>query len=229
MSHKHLIWEEVSQLAARIAENGSLGAAEMSSLVEQLGRLAKVQFKANALQEAALRQQKDTFHALQVTMARQEEMIAALQKSYRKDIDLGRHDLLLAMLPVVDGLEASLANASRQMDRLPQEGEPHAALSTWLDGLRLSHQRMLDVLAQADVEPIVAVGQPFDPRLHVATGVDTSGRAPLGSVVSEEQRGYRTQDGVLRYAEVVVSRPASSPAVSASPRVAAPPEDATSP
>ena len=124
MSHKHLIWEEVSQLAARIAENGSLGAAEMGSLVEQLGRLAKVQFKANALQEAALRQQKDTFHALQVTMARQEEMIAALQKSYRKDIDLARHDLLLAMLPVVDGLEASLANASRQMDRLPQEGEP---------------------------------------------------------------------------------------------------------
>ena len=209
MSNKRLIWDEISQLATRIADKGSLGAAERAELADQLGRLGKVQFKANALQEAALQQHEDTLSALQTTIARQEEMIAALQQNHRKDITLARQDLLLAILPAVDGLEAALASARRQLERVREGGDAYVRFSAWLDGLRLVHQRLLDVLAQAEVEPILAVGQQFNPRLHVASRVDTSGRAPVGTVVSEERRGYCTPDGVLRYAEVIVSRPAA--------------------
>ena len=49
-----------------------------------------------------------------------------------------------------------------------------------------------------------------DGGLHVAVGVDASGRAPTGVVVTEQRRGYRAPGGVLRFAEVVVSRPADS-------------------
>ncbi len=212
MSHRRVIWEEVSQLATRIAETGSLGPAELNELVVQLGRLARLQFKASALQESALKQQKDTLSVLQATIARQDEMIAALQKNHRKDIELARHDLLLAMLPAVDGLEAALDRAGQQMNQLPEASETRAVLATWLDGLRLVHQRLMDVLAQAGVQPLPAVGQLFDPSLHVASGVDTSGRMPSGTIVAEERRGYRTHEGILRYAEVVVSRPVASSA-----------------
>jgi molecular chaperone GrpE (heat shock protein) len=218
MSHKRLIWEEVSQLATLIASHGSLSAAEVGELVEHMGRLARVQFKANTLQEATLEQQRATLATLQATSARQEGMIAALHQNHRKDIELARHDLLLAMLPVVDGLEAAVASGRRQVARMASGGDAHIALSAWVEGLRLVHQRMLDVLAQADVEPILAVGQPFDPRVHIATGVDTSGRASVGVVVEEERRGYRTRDGVLRYAEVVVARPAAPPPAPAPPQ-----------
>lgn len=215
MSHKRRMWEEVSQLAAAMAEQGSLSPAEASQLVENIGRLAREQFKANALQEATLEQQRATLTTLQTTTARQEEIIAALHNNHRKDIELARHDLLLAMLPVVDGLEAAVASGRRQIARLVAGSDAHTTMSAWLEGLRLVHQRMLDVLAQADVEPILAVGQRFDPRVHVATGVDTTGREPAGVVVEEERRGYRTRTGVLRYAEVVVAR--AAPAPSASP------------
>jgi molecular chaperone GrpE (heat shock protein) len=207
MSHKRLIWQELSQLALSIAQADSVGATELRELVEQLGRLVRVQYKANALQETQLDQQRETMDTLQAAIARQEEMIAALQQNHGREVESARHDLLLAMLPVVDGLEAALANARQQLERL-SEGEPtRVTLTSWLDGVRLVHQRMLDALSQAGVEPIVAVGQLFDPRLHVATAVDASNRVPLGIVVSEERRGYKTPAGVLRYAEVIVSRP----------------------
>jgi molecular chaperone GrpE len=221
MSHRRVIWEEVSQLATRIAEKGSLGSAELDDLVEHLGRLARLQFKSSALQESALQQQKDTLNVLQATIARQDEMIAALQNNHRKDIELARHDLLLTMLPGVDGLEAAMDRAGQQLAHLREGSETRAALAGWLDGLRLVHQRLMDVLARAGVQPVDAVGQLFDPSLHVASGVDISGRVPAGTIVAEERRGYRTRDGMLRYAEVVVSRPPSSPAGGSGSRPAA--------
>jgi molecular chaperone GrpE (heat shock protein) len=50
------------------------------------------------------------------------------------------------------------------------------------------------------------VGQAFDPHRHVAVAVDTSGKAPDGTILAEDRRGYATPDKVLRFAEVVVAR-----------------------
>jgi molecular chaperone GrpE len=66
---------------------------------------------------------------------------------------------------------------------------------------------VLDVLAQEGVEPIPTIGTPFDPYLHVATVVAPGADAPPETVLAEEKRGYRSREGVLRYAEVVVARP----------------------
>ncbi len=206
MSHKRLIWEEISQLAAQLTNSGAAAMPEVAQVVEHLSRLARVQFKANALQESTLEQQREAINILRATVTRQEETIAFLQRNHHKEIELARHDLILAILPVIDGLGATLNSAKQQLNRLAEEGEAHRMLSAWVDGLWLVYQRLMDVLAQADVVPIPAVGQPFDPHLHVAVGVDSSGRAPEGIVVAEERCGYRTRNSILRYSEVIVSR-----------------------
>lgn len=206
MSHKRLIWEEISQLAAQLARDGAAETPEIARIAEHLGRLARVQFKANALQEATLEQQREAIDALQKTVTRQEETIAMLQRNHHKDIELARHDLILAILPVVDGLEATLNNAKQQLGRLTEGSEARRMLSAWVEGLWLVYQRLMDVLAQADVVPIPAVGQPFDPHLHIAVGIDRSGHAPEGVIVAEERRGYRMHNSILRYADVIVSR-----------------------
>jgi|GEM_PF-2671410 molecular chaperone GrpE len=206
MSHKRLIWEEISQLA----RDGAVGTPEIARFAEHLGRLARVQFKANALQEATLEQQRKAIDALRETVTRQEETIALLQRDHHKDIELARHDLVLAILPIVDGLEATLNNAKQQLGRLPEGSEARRMLSAWVEGLLLVYQRLMDVLAQVDVIPIPAVGQPFDPHLHSAVGVDSSGHAPEGVIVAEERRGYRMRNSILRYADVIVSRPTPS-------------------
>jgi molecular chaperone GrpE (heat shock protein) len=85
-------------------------------------------------------------------------------------------------------------------------------LAGWVNGLNLVRERLLAVLESGGVTPIPSVGQMFDPYLHVAVG--TSTQIPAGMevtpniIVAEERRGYRTQAGVIRFAEVVVYRPA---------------------
>ena len=95
----------------------------------------------------------------------------------------------------------------------PAQQEPSAALGpaleAWLEGLRLLDRRLLGVFAREGVEPIPAVGEPFDPRCHLAVAVERPGTssdavALPNVVVREERRGYRAGDRVLRPAEVVV-------------------------
>jgi len=208
VSHKRLIWQEISELAVRLTQQGTLDGADLNQLGEQLSKLGKVQFKANTLLEAQVEQTHETLAALQKTIARQDDLIAALSEHQREAVQAARSDLILAMLPALDGLEAALESGRRQIEQFGGTEEVRATLAAWLDGLRLVRDRMLDVLVQAEVQPIPAVGHPFDPHLHVAVGVDTTSRSPAGTIVAEDRRGYRSPSGVLRYAEVVVSRPA---------------------
>jgi molecular chaperone GrpE len=84
------------------------------------------------------------------------------------------------------------------------------AVIGWLDGIRLTRLRLLDLLAAHQVAPIPTVGHPFDPHCHVAAATDTSGRGPDGTIVGEDRRGYATPEKVLRFAEVVVARSGKS-------------------
>jgi molecular chaperone GrpE len=81
-----------------------------------------------------------------------------------------------------------------------------AAIDSWIMGLTFVRQRLLDVLAAADVRPIVAVGRPFDPQQHIAIGViPATENYPAGTIVEELRRGYLAGERVLRHAEVVVA------------------------
>ena len=81
------------------------------------------------------------------------------------------------------------------------------SFASWLSGLELVRERLLEALAQEGVQPIEATGRPFDPHRHLAVEVVPAGPgAPPGTVVAELRRGYAAGDRVLRYAEVAVAR-----------------------
>lgn len=82
--------------------------------------------------------------------------------------------------------------------------EPVAA---WLAGIVMVQQRLLQVLAAEEVQPIAARGEMFDPHRHVAieTVAAENGILP-GTIVGEYRRGYRVGDRILRAAEVVVAK-----------------------
>jgi molecular chaperone GrpE len=98
------------------------------------------------------------------------------------------------LLPVVD-------DAQRALEHVP-EGTDEG----WLRGVRLTFQHLEEALAAVGVEPIEAVGQPFDPKLHEAIGSEESGQHPDDTVLTELRRGYRMHERVLRPALVKVSR-----------------------
>jgi molecular chaperone GrpE len=86
-------------------------------------------------------------------------------------------------------------------------GSRSGELAAWLEGLKFVRDRLLDLLAAEGVRPIEAVGDAFDPYLHVVVEtVPATDSVPAGTVVRETRRGYLAGETVLRYAEVVVAR-----------------------
>lgn len=98
------------------------------------------------------------------------------------------------LLPVLDDIE-------RAMQRVPEGTD-----ESWVRGLRLTLQKLQDVLASVGAEPIEAVGQHFDPRLHEAIATVESSAQAEGTVVEELRRGYRIHDRVLRPSLVKLAR-----------------------
>jgi molecular chaperone GrpE len=99
------------------------------------------------------------------------------------------HDLLA----VVDNLELALNNAVGESGPM-------------IEGVRLVHKQFLDTLERNGLEPIEAVGRPFDPNVHEAIAQTPSSEVAPDHVVEEFQRGYRLGGQILRPSKVVVSQ-----------------------
>jgi molecular chaperone GrpE len=99
------------------------------------------------------------------------------------------------LLPVLD-------DAERALDHVPQGVD-----ESWLKGVRLTFQKLQEVLSSVGAERLEAVGLPFDPKLHEAVGSEETAEHPEDTVVAELRAGYRMHDRVLRPALVKVARP----------------------
>jgi molecular chaperone GrpE len=107
----------------------------------------------------------------------------------------GAEQIVGNLLPVLDDLERALEAADAS--------ENTAALR---EGVSLIYNKLQDVLTKAGVEPIAAVGEPFDPALHEAImRVEAQSGQPPDTVVEELRRGYRLNDRVIRASMVKVA------------------------
>jgi molecular chaperone GrpE len=97
---------------------------------------------------------------------------------------------------MLDGLD----NLQRATDALRASGA-----SGITEGLDMVHKQLLANLAKHGVEPIAALGQPFDPNQHEAVVQQPDSNHPEGTVVAELSKGYRIHDRVLRPTKVAVS------------------------
>jgi molecular chaperone GrpE len=104
-------------------------------------------------------------------------------------------DFIAGLLPVADNLQRAI-----------ETGAGGESLEALLDGVRGTANGFERALAAAGVEPIPAIGQPFDPELHEA--VDTIDVEPErdGVVTAEYSRGYKLGDRLLRPARTQVGR-----------------------
>lgn len=72
-------------------------------------------------------------------------------------------------------------------------------------GIELILKQMEDALRTLNVQPIEAVGAPFDPRVHEAIEMVEKPDVPDHQVFDEVRRGYRIKDRLLRPAMVRVA------------------------
>jgi len=107
-------------------------------------------------------------------------------------------NLVKKLLPVVDDFDRAIA-------AMPEKERKH---DKWVHGIELIARKLHTILEQEGVEPIEALGQPFDPNLHEAVAFDDNSQSDdhTDTVTEVYGKGYKMKDRVIRPAMVKVSR-----------------------
>ena len=107
--------------------------------------------------------------------------------------------VLKEMLHVIDNLERAMAQGATE------GSDTEHYLTSLLEGVELTHKRLLASLEKFEVKPIESTGQPFDPNIQEAMTMEASDTVPANHVISEFEKGYYYKDRLLRAAKVIVS------------------------
>jgi molecular chaperone GrpE len=169
-----------------VQQKDEISAADNAKPLEQ--QLAEAQAQAAASRDAMLRALADAENARKRFQAE-----AANAQKYAVE------RFAEALLPVMDSLEAALAN-------------PEASPQALRDGVQLTLRQLGTALEKARVTPIAPVpGERFDPHRHQAMAAVESESEP-NTVVALMQKGYQLHDRILRPALVTVAKAVENPA-----------------
>jgi molecular chaperone GrpE len=125
----------------------------------------------------------------------QAEFDNARKRGVREQQDFREYaaaDVIRNFLPILDSFERALKAAADSTD--------------FRNGIELIYRQFQDALQKIGVQPIPAIGQPFDPRVHEAVEMVDTTEVPDHHVLDELQRGYKYKDRLLRPAMVRVAR-----------------------
>src|SRR6266849_7536174 len=213
------------------SEPASDFSVRLDALVAEVARLGREQFRATTLLEGFRSHLEEISDVQQEHGGRQQRDLAELRRAQTGLADETRLQLLTELLPVADGLHASICAGRDLLASVHKAPEPPArrgawslrrlfgaqdplvrvtdhgpAVDAWLDGLVLLERRLLALFERHGVRPVPAIGEPFSPYRHLAVGTRIEDAVAEDTVVAEELTGYAAGDRVLRHAEGVVAR-----------------------
>ena len=108
--------------------------------------------------------------------------------------DMGAKSVLEKLLPIIDNFERGFAGLSEE-----QMSDP------FVSGMDMVYKQLVKALADMGVEPIEAVGKPFDPNLHNAVMHVEDENLCENTVAQELQKGYLYHGSVVRHSMVQVA------------------------
>jgi molecular chaperone GrpE len=158
-----------------------------------------------------LSQKNDMLQELKEKLARNEEALklkedkilrmAAEFENYKKRTrrewellqSKANAELLGRVIEVLDDFDRALAAMEGEGDH-------------FVDGIRMIHAGLIDVLGRSGLSEIEALGKVFDPNFHEAIAEAESEEVEPGCVLQVVQKGYMLHDHLLRPARVIVAR-----------------------
>ncbi|MDR2462424.1 MAG: nucleotide exchange factor GrpE [Verrucomicrobiales bacterium] len=152
-------------------------------LAKEVDQLSELTQKIAELQDRLLRTQAD-FDNYRKRMAREKD----------EAVKYANIDLLETLLPVIDNFELGL-----------QATENAADAKSILLGMQMVKTQLQRFLADHDVTEIESVGQVFDPHLHEALGQQASAEHADNVIISQQRKGYKLKERLLRPAAVIVA------------------------
>jgi len=157
---------------------------EPDTKVEDPAKLAEELERARSREDELLRAVAELTN---VNRRRKQDMESIAQ--------VAQESLVRNLLPVLDDIERAIAASKGR------EGD------AFYSGLLMIRDRLWQVLEKEGLQPIDALGTPFDPELHEAVAQHPSEGRPPGTVLEVVLPGYRFRGRVLRHAQVVVAGP----------------------
>ena len=108
--------------------------------------------------------------------------------------DMGAKSVVEKLLPIIDNFERGFAGLSEE-----QMSDPFVSC------MDMVYKQLVKALADMGVEPIEAVGKPFDPNLHNAVMHVEDENLGENTVAQEFQKGYLYHGSVVRHSMVQVA------------------------
>lgn len=174
--------------AARSAEAENAQPAEA-----QEGESTAIPQDFAAAYQKALAEKQEYYDLALRARAELENFRKRTQREKEEFLQHANADLMLSLLPALDGF-----------DRALKHRDPKAPPKVY-EGLELIHRQLLETLKRAGLTAVETGGETFDPNLHQAVETVESDKHADHEIVEELQRGYKLKHRLLRPAIVKVA------------------------
>jgi len=144
--------------------------------------------------EAKEKEAQDNYDRFLRLSAEFENFKKRMEKEKNDAYKFGTENLIKELLPVLDNLERAIDHGEAK--------DPQGLL----EGVDLTLKGLLTLLEKIGVSPVDASGKEFDPNLHEAVMVQEDAHHPVGTVLTQLQKGYTLHSSLIRPAMVVVSK-----------------------
>lgn len=108
--------------------------------------------------------------------------------------EMGASDIIKKLLPIVDNFERGFKSVTDEEKEQP-----------FIKGMDMVYKQTMKMLEDADVKPIEALGQEFNPELHNAVMHVEDDSVGEGIIVEEFEKGYLYRETVIRHSMVKVA------------------------
>ena len=187
-NQKNLEQEKVEE-----TEQETLGTSnEEESKVEEkkeLTAMEQLQEKIR-LRDEEIANQKDTFLREKAEL---ENFKKRLTKEKDDFVQFANERLLQELIQIEDNLERALE-------------VPNVTLESLKEGVEMIQKQFSTFLKNQKVEPIEAIGKPFDPTLHEVLNQQESEEHEENTVIEQYSKGYTLNGRILRPTKVVISK-----------------------
>ncbi len=129
------------------------------------------------------------------SLAEMENFKKRLQKEKDEQMAYAAESVLADLLPTLDNLDLAL-----------QYGSKNEACKDTIMGVEMTRKLLLDAIKKHGLEPVGAVGEPFNPEYHEAIAQAEHEEIPAGHLVAVMQKGYVLKGRLLRSAKVTVCK-----------------------
>lgn len=185
MSKKKKIHIETEEEETEIPESAEAEEVPVAEIVEEEegpSELEQAQQEAKEARDEMLRMRAET-----------DNLRKRLQKEKQDSVQYANERLIKALIPIFENLERALKAPDTNVESLKE-------------GVQLTSDQALALFKKENVEPIQAVGEPFDPSIHEVLSQMESNDHDENTVIEEFSKGYRMNGRVLIPSRVVIAK-----------------------